>query len=245
MNFKDLFSVQAKEYSKYRPTYPKELFEFLSSIVDKNERAWDCATGSGQCATGLVDFFDEVIATDASVSQIENAVQHPKIKYSVATAEESGLPSEYVDLITVATAIHWLDTEKFYPEAKRILKPNGVLAVWVYYESFVEDKINSVFEKFSDIVRNHWHASAQNAWNFEERIHLPFEKVTMPEIIMEKNYSCKDYMNYLFTWSSAQNYLKEKNENPVSLIEDELRKAWGDAERIVKWKLKLKAGRKI
>lgn len=245
MNFKDLFSVQAKEYSKYRPTYPKELFEFLSSTVDKHERVWDCATGSGQCATGLVDFFDEVIATDASVSQIENAVLHHKIKYSVTTAEESGLPSDYADLITVATAIHWLDTEKFYPEAKRILKPNGVLAVWVYYESFVEDKINSVFEKFSEIVRNYWHASVQNAWNFDERINLPFEKIQTPEIIMKRNYSCDDYLNYLFTWSSAQNYLKEKNENPVSLIEDELHEAWGDAERVVKWKLKLKAGRKV
>ena len=245
MSFKDLFSVQAKEYSKYRPTYPKELFEFLASTVNNHERAWDCATGNGQCATGLADYFDEVIATDASASQIENAVSHPKIKYLVATAEQSELPTDYADLITVATAIHWLDTEKFYPEAKRILKPNGVLAVWVYYEAFVDEKINSVFNRFSDIVRNHWHAAVHKAWDFDEKINLPFEKIHSPEIIMEKNYSCDDYMNYLFTWSSTQNYVKSKNENPVKLIENELREAWGKCKREVKWKLKLKAGRKI
>jgi hypothetical protein len=30
-----------------------------------------------------------------------------------------------------------IDTGKFYPEARRILKPGGVIAVWVYGNSIV------------------------------------------------------------------------------------------------------------
>ena len=36
------------------------------------------------------------------------------------------------DLVTVAQAIHWFDLEKFYAEAKRVLKPGGVIAAWTY-----------------------------------------------------------------------------------------------------------------
>ncbi len=35
-----------------------------------------------------------------------------------------------MDLITVSQAIHWFDKKRFYLEAKRILKPGGVLGVY-------------------------------------------------------------------------------------------------------------------
>ena len=37
-----------------------------------------------------------------------------------------------VDLITSAQAMHWFDLDKFYAEATRVLKPNGVLATYGY-----------------------------------------------------------------------------------------------------------------
>jgi methylase of polypeptide subunit release factors len=64
--FKNYFSDDSKEYSKYRPSYPGALFEFLSSVTPGHDLAWDCATGSGQAALGLVKYFNQVIATDAS-----------------------------------------------------------------------------------------------------------------------------------------------------------------------------------
>ena len=110
MSFKDYFSLQSKEYSLYRPKYPPSLFEYLSSLVNEHEVAWDCATGNGQAAIGLLPFFKSVIATDASPKQLEHAIINPVITYKTALAEESGLESHSVDLLTVATAIHWLDT---------------------------------------------------------------------------------------------------------------------------------------
>lgn len=137
MSFKDHFSVQAEHYSKFRPKYPDELFKYLGSLVDNNDTAWDSATGNGQAATGLAPYFGKIIATDASESQILHAEPHPKIEYRVAPAENSGLESASADLITVATAIHWLDTDKFYSEVKRVLRKNGVIAVWLYAENSV------------------------------------------------------------------------------------------------------------
>ena len=52
--FKDNFSKQSDAYQKYRPSYPKELFEYLRTLVSNNNLAWDCGTGNGQAAIGLV-----------------------------------------------------------------------------------------------------------------------------------------------------------------------------------------------
>lgn len=70
--FKDNFSKQAETYQKFRPSYPTELFEFLSSIVGNHDIAWDCGTGNGQSAVSLTKYFENVYATDPSEQQIKN-----------------------------------------------------------------------------------------------------------------------------------------------------------------------------
>ena len=76
---KDNFSRQAQLYAKYRPVYPQELFDFIFTQTEKKKNAWDCATGNGQAALHLAEFFEQVIATDASAEQIANASPHPKV----------------------------------------------------------------------------------------------------------------------------------------------------------------------
>ncbi len=154
MSFKDHFSGHAQEYSQARPTYPKELFAYLASIAPRHDAVWDCATGNGQAAVGLSAYFKKVIATDASEQQIQNAEQRDNIEYRVTTAEHSGLDNHSVDLIAVAQALHWFDFDNFYQEVKRVLKADGVLAVWTYaLLSTPDDKINRLINEFyTDIV---------------------------------------------------------------------------------------------
>src|SRR5205809_2027105 len=131
--FKDHFSGHAVEYAKFRPHYPDELFEYLAGLISpRHELAWDCATGNGQAALGLARHFDSVIATDASGQQIASAELNDRISYRVAPAEASGIDSASVDLTLVAQALHWFDIDRFFTEAKRVLKENGVLAISSY-----------------------------------------------------------------------------------------------------------------
>ena len=46
--------------------------------------------------------------------QIAQAHPHPKVTYLVAPAERTPLKDGSVDLVTVASALHWLDLPKFY-----------------------------------------------------------------------------------------------------------------------------------
>lgn len=49
----DQFSAVARAYARYRPSYPAELFAALARAAPGRRAAWDCATGTGQAATGL------------------------------------------------------------------------------------------------------------------------------------------------------------------------------------------------
>ncbi len=248
MDFKDYFSTQAKEYSKYRPKYPDELFSFLSSLVSEHNTAWDCATGNGQAAVGLVPYFNKIIATDPSSSQIEHAEQNPKIEYRIATAENSGLETNSIDLLTVATAIHWIDTAKFYPEAKRIIKNGGVLAVWTYTESSIDAEIDLVYNKlYKDILSEYWPVENKKAWNFDDSVQLPFERIDSPEFEINLKWDLDDYLNYLSTWSSTQQYIKKTGIDPVQSLYNDFLKAWRDKtiKRNMKKIIKLKASRVI
>ena len=113
------FSAVSKDYAKFRPRYPRALFEWIRSIVDRHALAWDCATGSGQAAVGLADDFAHVEATDANPEQLRHATPHPRITYRQALADRSGLADGTVDVVTVAQALHWLPFDEFYDEARQ------------------------------------------------------------------------------------------------------------------------------
>ena len=130
--FQNNFSKQAEIYSKFRTAYPKELFEYLKSSTIENKFALDCGTGNGQAAVGLAMFYEKVYATDPSKEQIKNAIRNQQISYKVEKAEQTYLNANFIDLIAVAQAFHWFDFDKFYTEVKRVLIPNGIIAVWVY-----------------------------------------------------------------------------------------------------------------
>jgi ubiquinone/menaquinone biosynthesis C-methylase UbiE len=107
MAFKDHFSRQAADYAKFRPRYPREMFEYLGTVAPSRKLVWDCGTGNGQAAIQLAEVFDRVIATDASEKQIANAQPHERVEYRVAPAEDSGIQFGVLDLIMVALALHW------------------------------------------------------------------------------------------------------------------------------------------
>src|ERR1700744_5328428 len=119
MSFKDHFSRSSSQYSAFRPRYPDGVFDYLAQVCSERRLAWDCACGTGQATLALADRFDSVIGTDASEQQLAAAQTKPKVAYRVATAENSGLDSASVDLVTVAQALHWFNLDGFYSEVRR------------------------------------------------------------------------------------------------------------------------------
>ncbi len=245
--FKDYFSGHAEEYSQYRPKYPAELFSYLASVSNEHKNAWDCATGSGQSAVFLIDHFAEVIATDASKTQIQNSAPKSGITYQVATAENSHIESDSIDLVTVAQAFHWFEQDAFASEVDRVLKKQGILAIWTYNLLSINPKLDEIINHLYDsILGDYWAFERGMVEDGYNDVQLPFEIIETPEFQMSTEWNLSQLMGYLCTWSAVKKYQQEQGSNPVETVHDDILKAWGEADQTlpVTWPLSVKVWRK-
>ena len=243
--FSDHFSPLADSYSQYRPHYPTALFAWLGEQSLTNDHAWDCATGNGQAAIALANHFERITATDGSNDQVHSAVPHPRVSYHTATAENSGLPDQSVSLITVAQAMHWFNLDSFYEEARRVLKPKGLLAAWCYNLHSMGPELDPIIRHFyDDIVGPYWPPERLLVEQHYTTIPFPFDEVQTPDFEMITDWTVDQLLGYISTWSSCRYYRDAKNEDPLTHIEQDVRDAWGSTEtRRGVWPLTVKVGR--
>lgn len=229
----DNFSSQAGDYARYRPKYPEKLYAFVLEQVPGYNRAWDCGTGNGQVAVRLAQCFNEVYATDISQKQLAHAIQKPNIQYQVARAEESGLPDQSVQLITIAQAIHWFDLEHFYREVVRVAAPGAVVAAWCYGLLRISPELDEPIDHFyTQTLGNYWDKERQLIDEAYATIPFPFEEMEAPDFEMRYTWNLEELAGYFSTWSSVQKYIRARQQNPVTELIDKLRTIWGDeAER--------------
>lgn len=248
MSFKDHFSRLAAQYSAFRPAYPPAIFDYLAQLCRDRQSAWDCACGTGQATLALAERFHAVIATDASAQQVAAACTHPNVTYRVAPAQESGIESQSVDLVTVAQALHWFDLDPFYGEVQRVLKPSGVLAVWTYGPLQVDGKgIDALFQEFYwSIVGPYWPPERRFVEAGYRGLAFPFAEIAPPSFNMEAHWERAHLLGYLRTWSATARYVDDKGVDPVAVLEERLAPLWVDAHstRKVTWPLALRVGRK-
>jgi len=228
--FKNLFSEFANNYAKYRPDYPKELFTYLASLTDQHDLAWDCATGNGQAALALTKFYQKVIASDASQTQIDNAKNHPKIEYHAWPADKTPLGDKSLDLITVAQALHWFANDAFYQEVKRLIKPNGVFAAIGYGMANITPDVDNIVAKIYGETKPYWAPEREHCDTMYRELYFPFEKITTPSFQLIKQWNLSELLGYLNTWSGLNTYIKAGNDNPTERYFDELLSAWGNPQ---------------
>lgn len=245
--FSDHYAANAAGYARYRPSYPRQLFEWLASVAPDRRVAWDCGTGSGQAALGLAEHFAQVIATDPSVAQLAHAVRHPAVAYGAMPAEQSALASSSTSTVTVAQALHWFDQPRFYAEARRVLVARGVLAVWSYGLLNLHDSaLDEMLRRFhGETVGSYWPPERRLVDEGYRALALPFEPVVTPAFAMEAEWSLEQLAGYLSTWSAVQRARTATGIDPLPGLVAELRTRWGATEssRRIEWPLVLRAAR--
>lgn len=243
--WKDHFSHASDDYRRWRPGYPPALFEWLAAQSPSTALAWDCATGNGQAAVALATCFDRVVATDASAAQIAEAEPRDGVEYVVAPAEQSPLADASVDLVTVAQALHWFDVDRFHAEARRVLRPGGVIAEWGYGLAFINPDIDMPVLEFSAVtVGPYWPPERALVEAAYADLPFPFEKIETPALAMQASWELDRFVAYLGTWSSVSGYRRAVGSDPLPAIREKLAPLWGDGEREIRWPLVLRVGRR-
>ncbi len=244
--FHDHFSGHAADYARYRPTYPDALFARLAGLTERHDLAWDCATGNGQAAAGLARHFARVVATDASPEQIAAAPPRPGVEFRVALAERSGLPGGSADLVLVAQALHWLDRERFYAEAARVLRSGGVLAATIYDRLEMDGPVAALVERLHEEVSPYWPEERRHT-TVEGFRALPFPQpeIELPEIHLAQDWPLERLLGYLGTWSAVRRHRAATGHDAVAALAPEFARAWGDpaAPRRVTWPMVVRTHR--
>jgi len=102
-----------------------------------------------------------------------------------------------VDLVTVAQAIHWFRHPDFFAEVDRVLKPQGVLAVWGYQLLYTDTALDAVIEDFhSNVVGPYWPPERALLDNGYTRIEFPYAREPAPEFFMRARWQLSHLIGY-------------------------------------------------
>ena len=214
---KDLFSRGSDLYRQARPQYSTAIVDTILQHVPERGLAWDCGAGSGQFTKLLAPHFQQILATDLSRAQLDQAPHWANVRYRACLAQDSGLADASVDLITVAQAIHWFDFEAFYAEVHRVLKPRGVFAAVGYgLIQVVDTEVNAAIQRlYFQTLKGYWDAERRYIDDLYRTIPFPFKEIVTPELSLKYRWSATQLLKYLNTWSALQHYLKQHTETPL------------------------------
>jgi SAM-dependent methyltransferase len=146
----------------------------------------------------------------------------------------------------VAQALHWFDLDRFYAEARRVLKPDGVLAASAYNLLHIQKAIDEVVTRYYyEVVGPFWPPERRLVDRFAD-LPFPFQEIDPPKFEMTADWNLDHLLSYLGTWSSTQRFIAAKGSDPLEQIADDLRNVWGDSKQLrsVTWPPAVRVGRK-
>jgi SAM-dependent methyltransferase len=128
LNPTDRFSNRVTDYAQHRPSYPAAVIDAILDGGDFHTVA-DIGSGTGISAQLLADRGLSIWAVEPNAAMRAAITPHPHITPWDGTAEATRLPDDSMDLVTAFQAFHWFKHDVALPELRRILKPDGRLAV--------------------------------------------------------------------------------------------------------------------
>ncbi len=185
-----------------------------------------------------------MVATDPSGEQLSHAPALPRVVWQQVTAESSGLPDHSVDAVLIAQALHWIDLDRFWPEVRRIVRPYGIVTAWSYaFQQTGDTALDALLREFTtEIVGPYWPPERQHVDTGYAELAFPFERLEAPGAAMTATWDVGRQLGYLRSWSATRRAREVMGTDPVGLIEDRVREAWGEGSREIQWPLTVLAG---
>jgi SAM-dependent methyltransferase len=135
---------------------------------------------------------------------------------------------------------------RFYAEARRVLKPDGILAASAYNLLHIEKAIDDVVNRYyHEVVGPFWPPERRLVEQFA-KIPFAFGEIDAPNFEMTAHWNLDHLLGYLRTWSSTQRFIAARGSDPLDQIIDDLCSAWGKPgqKRSITWPLIIRIGRK-
>ena len=156
---------KATLYEKYRLPYAHEVIDELLAQIGPVEVVADIGSGTGQLARLFADRCDQIYAVepDSSMRQVAREVLKvwPTVTVVNASAEQTTLGTDSIDLIVIGNAFHRFRSEAC-EEIRRVLRKMGWVALFSY--SFANKSFTDMlFSKLATLDRHV--ARTEKAWH--------------------------------------------------------------------------------
>ncbi|GKQ37238.1 class I SAM-dependent methyltransferase [Streptomyces sp. A012304] len=128
------FNSAAAQYATNRPSYPSALLDAIEDMAGRplaGARVADVGAGTGIATALLHARGANVVAVepgDGMAAQFRRAL--PEVPIVRGDGNHLPLATASLDFLTYAQSWHWTDPARASPEALRVLRPGGALALW-------------------------------------------------------------------------------------------------------------------
>jgi SAM-dependent methyltransferase len=142
--------------------------------------------------------------------------------------------------------LHWFCNDSFYAEARRVLKPGGLFAVWTYRLLQGEAELNAiVLDFYTNTVGRYWPPERRWVDLGYREMPFAFDDIPTPEFEIRLEWTLADLLAYLRTWSATQRCIKETGCDPCTALGERLGNAWPEPEarKTIIWPIALRCGR--
>ncbi|MEE8046854.1 MAG: class I SAM-dependent methyltransferase [Dehalococcoidia bacterium] len=221
------FDGRAGNYVNFRPTYPQEVIETIiakGALVPGSIVA-DIGSGTGIFAGLLINAGMDVFAIEpneqmrlAAEQSLDPEAKEPHFHSIAGTAEQTTLADRSVHAITAAQAFHWFDPEPTKAEMRRIIKPNGWLAlIWNQRDTRTDFQQN-----YESILRKH-------VPDYDHLVHTRINDGTIAELFEDSSLETQSLLNRqilgldgLLGRMSSSSYVPDPAEPAFGRIVDEM-----------------------
>ncbi|WP_282206037.1 class I SAM-dependent methyltransferase [Kitasatospora fiedleri] len=161
------FGPVAAQYQAARPSYPDALFDALERLTGRplaGAEVLDVGAGTGIATRLLAGRGARVVAVEPSEGMAAVLRElSPGVPVVKAVGDELPFHDASVDLVTYAQAFHWTDPARSIPEALRVLRPGGSLAVWWNVKDVEVPWLAAQQERLAAALPTYDHHSGVNA----------------------------------------------------------------------------------
>ncbi len=217
------YGTAAKRYARARPYFHslvtskiKDFLKLKEPLDTALDTVLDVGCGTGLSTLSLKEIAVRIVGMDISAEMLSEASNDPAITYLVSPAEEIRLTSASFDLLTVSSAFHWLDRDKFMAEAHRLLRLNKWLIIYDNY-FFSRMKENPEYEKWhrnSYVLRYPIPPRNNEILAEAHTLRHGFRFVHKEEYTNDVSFSAEQLASYLMTQSNIIAAVESGTGNP-------------------------------
>ncbi|MEM8681704.1 MAG: class I SAM-dependent methyltransferase [Planctomycetota bacterium] len=156
--------VVARHYASFRPALHGSILARTISDVEAFPVGLDIGCGTGYSAIALAKYCDKVFGIDPSEAMLADATRHPKVNYTLGTADDlSGVPFLPVNIITLAGSLHYAKSDKLRQQLNQVCCPGATIVVYDF-EIRLDQVLASMNMNIPAVASDYDHAASLVDW---------------------------------------------------------------------------------